>query len=336
MLSSRLHQAALFLSLGLLCSSTSNARNIICDSSVLRDSTLSSKEILCTPLGDDSAAPALDGDLSDWANDVAKNRLALTSALGMLPYSSGDVSIMCTYDETKIYMAFEVPGPYRFNATDDHLCASISTMWRIGDNAQYMNMGGCPHVKYGEKCTEVPELCNPFRVDLGGHWELKTTEMGVEYGTDLTSGSGNDPIANKDDEWAVSPYCRPDDDDGLAANEWAGAWIHTNPNATDTTDHESYIFEMSRLLTTASELSDIQLEAGGTYDFGFAYWDPFESQDEGWSKAGHYVTGCSRDWVPLKLATESGEEPPSSVATTTNALQTAFYAVAFFAFAGLV
>ena len=133
--------------------------------------------------------------------------------------------------------------------------------------------------------------------------------------------------------WAVSPYCRPDDNDGLAANEWAGAWIHTNPNGTDTTDHGSYIFEMSRLLTTASELTDIQLEAGGTYDFGFAYWDPFENQDKGWSKVGHYVTGCSRDWVPLKLATESDEEPPSSSAS---ALQMAFHAVAFVAFTGLL
>ena len=107
----------------------------------------------------------------------------------------------CTYDSTHIYMAFEVPGPYRFDPNDDHLCASISTMWKVGEDATYMNMGGCPHVSYGgSKCSGVPSDCHPFRVNLGGHWELKTTEMGVAYGEDLTTGSGNDLIANKDDE----------------------------------------------------------------------------------------------------------------------------------------
>ena len=103
MFSSRFHYATLFLLQGLLGSG--DGQNVVCDSSVLitRDSSISSKEIICTPLGDETAAPALDGDLSEWTG-IAKNRLALTSAHGMLPYASGDVEIMCTYDEDKIYM----------------------------------------------------------------------------------------------------------------------------------------------------------------------------------------------------------------------------------------
>ena len=96
--------------------------------------------------------------------------------------------------------------------------------------------------------------------------------------------------------------------------------MHTKPtatsgNSTAPADVGSYIFEMSRLLSTASDLSDIQLEKGGTYEFGFAYWDPFETQDMGWTKAGHFITGCSRDWIDLTLSTgEEEEEPPESSA----------------------
>lgn len=106
---------------------------------------------------------------------------------------------------------------------------------------------------------------------------------------------------------------RPDDNDGLAANEWAGAWTHTNAYGLQESDG-SYIFEMSRLLSTASDVTDVQLEEGGTYDFGFAFWDPFETQDQGWSKAGHYITGCSRDWIPLELGLKNdGQDTASSV-----------------------
>jgi len=61
-------------------------------------------------------------------------------------------------------------------------------------------MGGCPLAMGEPECDSVPEECETHLVDIGGHWELSTTEMGVEYGVDLESGTGNDPIANKDDE----------------------------------------------------------------------------------------------------------------------------------------
>lgn len=69
----------------------------------------------------------------------------------------------------------------------------------------------------------------------------------------------------------------------------------------------SYIFEMSRLLQTASTATDAQLEAGKAIDFGFAYWDPYEIEETGWTDSGHFVTGCSRDWISLKLVDENGE-----------------------------
>ena len=36
--------------------------------------------------------------------------------------------------------------------------------------------------------------------------------------------------------------------------------------------------------------------------------DPNESAEKGWTDAGHYVTGCSKDWISLRLVGENGED----------------------------
>ena len=44
---------------------------------------------------------------------------------------------------------------------------------------------------------------NPFLTYAfitGAHWELRTTQMDIEYPMNATTGSGNDLIANNDDE----------------------------------------------------------------------------------------------------------------------------------------
>jgi hypothetical protein len=274
---------------------------------------VSPKNFVCHPT---TTPPTLDGDLGDWSDDHANAAVtsSLTAAMGAMPYEAGDLSMRCVYDESRIYFAFEVPGAYRFDPNDDHKCASISTMMQVGPDATFFMMGGCPLAMGPNECDAVPGECDDHLVDIGGHWELKTTQMGVEYGVDLESGTGNDPIANKDDEYAVGAYCRFDDDDDLAANEWAAAWSHTNPildadaaasayRATSNSN-DKYIFEMSRLLKTASTKTDAQLEAGQTIGFGVAYWDPNFSEDAGWNAPSHYVTGCSQSWINLILATE--------------------------------
>lgn len=172
-----------------------------CDLSVTTDG-VSSSEIICRPLAGD--APTLDGDLSDWST-VPEQVMSLVTSIGAVPYEHGDVAMKCTYDENQIYMAWTVKGPFRFNATNDRMCGSISTMWKVGVDAKYLNMGACPSIvsglRYDEKCTEgVPPACYSYIVDLGLHWELKTTQQGVAYGADLESNSGNDLSWNKDDE----------------------------------------------------------------------------------------------------------------------------------------
>ena len=131
------------------------------------------------------------------------------------------------------------------------------------------------------------------------------TQQGVAYPVSDAAiskqgdtAAGDDPVANKDDEYAVGPFCRNDDDDSNAGNEWSGAWLHDNPV---TGDFGNYVFELSRTLTTASTETDGQFTAGDTHEFGVAFWDPYEMEAEGWSDAGHYVSGCGVQWIELEL-----------------------------------
>merc|ERR1712146_174833 len=77
----------------------------------------------------------------------------------------------------------------------------------------------------------------------------------------------------------------------------------------------TYKFELSRSLTTAPTMQDAQMAPGGVYDFGIAYWDPYETAT-GWTKAGHYLTGCSKDWI--KLALDDGSSNPTLCDLTTD------------------
>lgn len=167
------------------------------------------------------------------------------------------------------FSALEIPGLYRFDELDNKKCAAIGTMMKIGEKASYLNMGGCPESMELGCADGIPDSCADYLVDLGAHWELRTTQAGVEYPMNATTGSGNDLIANNDDEYGSSPYCRPDDDDELAGNEWSGAWAHSNPVEGE---DGVYTFELSRLLQTPSLATDAQFTAGETYDFGIAYW----------------------------------------------------------------
>jgi hypothetical protein len=262
--------------------------------------------------GKTGTPPTLDADHSEWA-DVEAYTTTLQTITGV-QYAEGSAIYKCMYDDDKIYLALEIPGDYRFNATDDHHCAAIATMMKIGTEATLFNMGGCPDAPIGECSTDmVPESCDAYRVDIGAHWELSGTEQGRMYDINVPAdgeiGSGNDLIANKDDEYSVNPYCRFDDDDAEAGNEWAGAWAHTNPVDGG---EGVYKFELSRLLQTNSTTTDAQMTPGETYSFGVAYWDP-NQRETGWSAIDHYVTGCGTKWIDLELAVDSpGDDAPTA------------------------
>jgi hypothetical protein len=97
---------------------------------------------------------------------------------------------------------------------------------------------------------------------------------------------------------------------------------------------DKYIFEMSRLLKTASTRTDAQLEAGQTIGFGVAFWDPniFEA---GWNAPSHYVTGCSQNWIDLILATDDmdvgGDADEGDVGTSSGSVISALLGLAVIA-----
>jgi hypothetical protein len=225
------------------------------------------ESITCVPA---QSTPTLDGNMDEWSSvEVTEAPLTAAMTAASYPYGNGNVKIQCVYDQEKVYFVFQIPGPYSFDTVDNHLCASVSTMFKMGEDATLYNMGGCPLA--AADCPADSSACEDYLVDIGGHWELKTTEQATYYGTN--TDTGNDLIANKDDEYAVSPFCRFDDDDGMASNEWEGAWIYVNGTSPD--EVGSYVFEMARSLSTSSNESDAQLEAGKATDFGFAYWVSF-------------------------------------------------------------
>jgi hypothetical protein len=259
-----------------------------------------------------ATAPTLDADLSDWVA-VTGIETKIYQIGGTVEYLGGSVSYKCSYDDSNIYFALAIPGDYRFDTTTSELCASIATMLKVGSLATFVNMGGCPDAASGCSSSVAPASCDNYRVDLGAHWELPSTQQSVAYTINAGTGTGEDLVASLNDEYAVSAYCRAFDDGAGAGNEWAGAWAHSNP-----IDGEAgtYTFELSRLLTTGSSSTDAQLVAGGTYQFGIAFWDPYESA-AGWSDPGHYVTGCAAEWIDLVLEASSSSGSTSPAATET-------------------
>ncbi len=255
-------------------------------------------------------APTLDGNFSDWSSveGIETDMYNISGA----KYADGAAMYKCIYDTTNIYFAMMIPGSYRFNATNKHTCPSIATMFKVGTMATFYNMGGCPDAISPDSCADgVPAQCDEYRVDIGAHWQTTNTEQGLLYSVNATAATGEGAITDLDDEYAVSPYCRADDDGEGAGNEWAGAWAHTDPSENGADGH--YHFELSRLLKTKSSKTDNQvLSAGETYSFGIAYWDPFQSDADGWTDAGHFLTGCANEWIDLELEPVTSTEGSGS------------------------
>jgi hypothetical protein len=206
-------------------------------------------------------------------------------------YAPGKAELKCAHSEDRLFLTLSVPGKYRFDAGSNELCAAIATMTRIGEDASFSQAAaGC------DATGGVPAQCDAYRVDIGAHWELATTEQGVTYPINTVDETGPVPstvsppgddllVANKDGEYAVSPYCRLDDDGDGTGNEWAGGWSHSA--GTEEGADGTYTFELSRLLVTASTATDAQMTIGETYDFGVGFWDPNQKED-GWSDSDQH------------------------------------------------
>jgi hypothetical protein len=258
--------------------------------------------------------PVLDGDIAEWSH-ITGMEIPLYAPLTSELYAPGKAEVKCAHSEDRLFLTLSVPGKYRFSADSNNLCAAIGTMMRIGEDASFYGMGGCLEAQGGCDAITggVPTECDAYRVDIGAHWELASTRQGVTYPINTNSGTGDDPVGNKDDEYAVSPFCRLDDDGAGAGNAWAGAWSHSAGTEEEGADG-TYIFELSRLLKTASTTTTAQMTIGETYDFGLGFWDPNQKED-GWSDSNHYVSGCASDWLQLTLVPVAPAAAPTAAPT---------------------
>ncbi|KAL7467564.1 hypothetical protein ACHAXS_007810 [Conticribra weissflogii] len=252
----------------------------------------------------DTAPHTLDGHFREF-NTTDAVMTPLHSAMGgsSAPWPQGNVLLFCSFDDEKLYLGIEFPTEtFMFNATGNHhLTPKIGTIFQMGIQATLKSMGGCPNATTEEACASGGfDACSDYLVDLGGQWEIQSTEQMVEYQLGPDNGGG--------DEVAAHSMCRKEDVEEGGANEWSGAWsfgglsYHYNDLTTaDTSTIEgSYKFELARSLTTTSPATDVQLVPGGDTGFGIAFWDPLQS-DEGWTHSGHFVSGCGEEWIDLIL-----------------------------------
>lgn len=119
----------------------------------------------CQPT--DDSVITIDANLDEWT-DVKGIQTPLTPALGGTVYAGGDATYKCRFSDTYLYLTMEIPGSYRFDTSDSAKCASISTMFKVGAEATFVNMGGCPEVLADtgvcEGLTAIPTSCESYRV----------------------------------------------------------------------------------------------------------------------------------------------------------------------------
>ena len=80
--------------------------------------------------------PTLDGGTFDWL-DIEPFETPMYFAMSRAEYPYGNLVMKCVHDAERIYFLFEVPGPYRFDPENNHRCPSVSTMFKMGEDAQY-------------------------------------------------------------------------------------------------------------------------------------------------------------------------------------------------------
>lgn len=125
-------------------------------------------------------APTIDADFRDW-DGMEFISTKLIQALTGKEYDAGHGIYMCMYDTDNIYIALQIPGEFRYNATDNHLSPAVGLMFKMGSKATYVNMGGCPETMGGNNCSAIPDSCADYMVDLGESYVIFFGIDGHEY-----------------------------------------------------------------------------------------------------------------------------------------------------------
>jgi hypothetical protein len=225
----------------------------------------------------------IDGLIGDW-DGVPVTKITMIQPLSPDNKMVDGLELRVAYDDSNIYVLAIITDDFDYNVTHHRNSAALAVLFAV-DEAATPDMGG-----------------GTGYVDIW-HWELDTGP-GVVAGFNLLSG--DDPVGNLDDEYALSIFDRHDD---ATANELYGSWAHTDMSAVGA--EGEWIFEMKRSLTTSDTLKqDAQFVIGETVKLSIAYWDADETGEpgvlNGWTDAGHYAT-CKDpatldfSWIDVEL-----------------------------------
>ena len=136
----------------------------------------------------------VDGTADEWescgANEITLDMMQVGS---VVPSEGTDtlqraLRVRFANDGTNIYVLAQVDAPYYFNLTGgNEMSHSFSVMWRVGESATMLNMGGCPISGVTDQydCGEVQTMCtgnsNPcncadYMTDV---WHMETSSPGA-------------------------------------------------------------------------------------------------------------------------------------------------------------
>ncbi|MFQ5879009.1 MAG: fibronectin type III domain-containing protein, partial [Dehalococcoidia bacterium] len=224
----------------------------------------------------------IDGAVSDWAGVPLLN-VPLKSLDGTQQI---DADLQVSFDNANVYVLVSVHDDYNSNPGQHELSGSLAVMWAIDEGAgPHMGTDG---VNWFESLGMVDVW----------HWEIDCGPGVVSGGIDRTV-DGNDPVCNLDDEYALTPFERWDDD---GDNRLMGVYDHTG-RVTGEDSPGTWYWEISRPLTTL-DAQDAQFAAGGTAKLALAYWDPDETP-LGWTGAGH-LQSAYLEWITVEVPADLG------------------------------
>jgi hypothetical protein len=129
----------------------------------------------------------IDGQIGDWAG-VPGTKITMIQPMTPDNRMVNGLELRVAYDDSNIYVLAIISDDFDYNVTDHHKSAALAVLFAV-DEAATPEMGG-----------------GAGYVDIW-HWELDTGP-GVVAGFNLLSG--NDPVGNLDDEYALSVFDRHD------------------------------------------------------------------------------------------------------------------------------
>ncbi|EFJ30806.1 hypothetical protein SELMODRAFT_440403 [Selaginella moellendorffii] len=272
----------------------------------------------------------VDGAAADW-DAVEGIQFSLYPALDPAsgdPYP-GKMTVKAAHDGRDLFFLLKIPGSYQYKQSVKRASPSVALMFPIGDDATYVDMGGC-----SESLNCSKQSCGGHEVDIM-HFSISDAVPGRSYGANLAdnlNGTGRDSTGSLHDLYAWNPHCRYYDGigpngpeaNGGAQNDWKGVWSHTsieNQYGLTTADSPygasasagSYIFEFSRPLQTSDRLQqDAQFSIGKSYRFASAFWFPVNNVE--WSPMQHFSMNC--EWTPLRIVAAENERAESAILAT--------------------